>query len=97
VRYRIQFASDTVGQAKITPFEVEVPEGLTSPALAADLTRKVRDKVVQALTYSPAPRAISNVSELSAGTQVLLDVMSGRGAVYFGTDTIADVTLRPIP
>lgn len=94
--YRIQFASDTVGQAKVNPFEVEVPEGLSTPALAADLTRRVRDKVVQALTYSPAPRAISNVSELATGTQVLLDVTSGRGTVYFGIDTIADLIIYKI-
>jgi hypothetical protein len=97
MRYRVQFAADRVGAATINPFEVVVPDTIAGAARNSDLSRRVRETVVSALSAAPAPGAVtSDPAALALGTVVLIDTETGRGSVYFGSSPIGDLHVYPI-
>lgn len=97
MRYGVQFANNRVGQAVVDPFDVEVPDSLFGVARNADLSRRIRERAVAALTASPAAGAVTSDSiALSSGTQVFVDTGTGEGVVYYGTTVLGTILIHPI-
>jgi hypothetical protein len=96
MRYRIHFARETVGQARVAPFEIDAPDQLGAGALTADLSRRIRDRVVDALVASPAPGASDARAVIAEHTQVIVMLNAGEGAAYYGVTTLGTFQISPI-
>jgi len=96
MRYRIAFAASRVGQADCPPFELETPEGLATSPRTADLARKIRGRIIDALTAAPAPGSDAATPVLASNTQVLVNLDTGEGYAYYGTTTRGRFDIYPI-
>lgn len=97
MRYGVQFANNRVGSAVVDPFEVEVPDTIAGAARNSDLSRRIRERAVAALTASPATGATTDdPATLAVGTQVFVDTGTGEGTVYYGVTIIGNILIHPI-
>jgi len=94
--YRIVFAADRVGQASMPPFEITVPDGYGVAARSTDLSRKIRGRIVDALTATPAQGATDARPVIEQHTQVVVMLGAGQGSAYYGTTTLGAFNLYPI-
>lgn len=97
MRYRIQFASDTVGQSRLPSFEVDTPEHLGVASRTADLQRLIRQRVVDALTAAPAPGAATARGVIEGATDIVVMLNAGEGAAYYGTANLGRFNIYPVP
>lgn len=95
-RYRIVFAAHKVGRADMPPFEIEVAEGYGVAVRTIDLSRKIRSRVVDALTAAPAPGASDARPVIEQHTQIVVMLADGQGSAHYGTTTLGAFNLYPI-
>jgi hypothetical protein len=97
MRYRIVFAGSKVGQSQMPPFETDVPDAYGVAERTVELSRLIRNRVVQALTYAPAPGASDARPVIEENTQIVVMLNAGQGAAHYGTTTLGTFDLYPIP
>lgn len=95
--YHIEFMGSRVGQTPIGPFDVHVSEQLSTNDAAADLSRRIRDVVVERLAVAPAPGAQDARPVIAAHTQIIIDNGTQTGSAHYGRSTLGTFTVRAIP
>lgn len=96
MQYRIVFAAEKVGQADMPPFEIVVPDAYGVESRTLELSRQIRSRIVNALTYAPAPGATDARPVIEEHTQVVVQLRAGEGAAYYGTTTLGRFNLYAI-
>lgn len=97
MRYHVRFANERVGQSMMPPFDVDTPEHFGVSNRTSDLSRKIRDRVVEALTAAPAAGADQARPVIERETNIVVMLQSGEGYAYYGTTNMGRFDIWPIP